>query len=157
MIGGGSGGVVVENCCHLLWGRCGLKSEFIWSPAPTYPSPSVRKVWIEINIFTPALHPDARKVWIEIYDTMADFLREYGHLLWGRCGLKFTITAFSDRLSLSPSVRKVWIEIKADVAYFAKGWRHLLWGRCGLKFFVLRHSVDVQGHLLWGRCGLKFH
>ena len=64
------------------------------------PSPSARKVWIEIDAFTSPIgtnlmSPSARKVWIEIQIAMVSSLRGIG----------------------SPSARKVWIEIILQMSF----------------------------------------
>ena len=105
-----------DNHRHLPQGRCGLKlytsNRFLkchlvtfrkegvdWNRLPqtqaarTPESPSARKVWIEISIFTasPPVLPR--------------------HLPQGRCGLKYQKESRRDSRGGSPSARKVWIEI----------------------------------------------
>ena len=137
MIGGGSGGVVVENCCHLLWGRCGLKFQGLSHIRMHNWSPSVRKVWIEMCDFEEFAMKQLVTFCEEGVDWNHQFCNLTGqsivtfceegvdwngevsgafsnlvcHLLWGRCGLKFYCVFFGRRNMRSPSVRKVWIEI----------------------------------------------
>jgi len=81
-----------------------------------------------------------------------------GHLLWGRCGLKYHtgpdfylhmsspsvrkvwiemhLLIMPLHVSSSPSVRKVWIEMSPCWLLVLLVYRHLLWGRCGLKWLV---------------------
>ena len=109
-----------------------------WAKKGRDESPSVRKVWIEIQSYSAqdwlmCLSPSVRKVWIEIWfcilllllpmvtfceegvdwngSVMSLLARAASHLLWGRCGLKCMWEYARENLIVSPSVRKVWIEI----------------------------------------------
>ena len=84
---------LVSGSSHLLWGRCGLKYRGRSIILVMKRSPSVRKVWIEISRLITSFRykssPSVRKVWIEIVASTNKPFKTGGHLLWGRCGLKY--------------------------------------------------------------------
>ena len=168
---------------HLPRGRCGLKFYQAHLSSPPNPSPSARKVWIEIirtsfnygcisvtfreegvdwNYFRSILShscsqsPSARKVWIEILQKCTP----QGGSLWSPSARKVWIEIDSDYELLvkngSPSARKVWIEI-----------RNYHWSTSICVVTFREEGVDWNSskictcnssccHLPRGRCGLKY-
>ena len=144
---------------HLPRGRCGLKWLTPDHPECLKPSPSARKVWIEMFCM-PRVQGQLRR-----------------HLPRGRCGLKFMSIGFFPFNCSSPSARKVWIEILSlpivlhvyVVTFREEGvdWNsesillakvrygHLPRGRCGLKCQSPKKPQKIMCHLPRGRCGLK--
>ena len=101
---------------HLLWGRCGLKWRCWQCCYTVIPSPSVRKVWIEIFlVFLISYSLFCHLLWgrcgLKCVIAMGYRAKDPRHLLWGRCGLKYPSLSAALRLLVSPSVRKVWIEM----------------------------------------------
>jgi len=150
-----------------------------------HPSPSVRKVWIEISAWLPSI----RHALVTFCEEGVDWNmlnrgkepKRRGHLLWGRCGLKYCRpddTGASGELS--PSVRKVWIEMLVwkggiqwkKVTFCEEGvdWNYtavLFPYRCHSSPSVRKVWIEMlmpysplaksHSHLLWGRCGLKYY
>ena len=149
----------------------------------SYLSPSIRRVWIEIDIvimfFSFYQSPSIRRVWIEIYADLLDYAEKHGHPPYGGCGLKFfcklvflivsivtlhtegvdwnttAIKTYGD-VGASPSIRRVWIEISQFRKLTFPYNRHPPYGGCGLKLFSLPlYDVVWTCHPPYGGCGLK--
>ena len=100
---------------HLPQGRCGLKSVSSISTILCSPSPSARKVWIEIK-------------WVS-------FETKWKYVTFRKEGVDWNMSPsfFSTSSSSSPSARKVWIEIAKVKLTSVTRKSHLPQGRCGLK------------------------
>ena len=142
---------------HLPRGRCGLKSSIRKTGGYQKPSPSARKVWIEINVNQNLCNgfasPSARKVWIEITS-----LSLFSVYLSSPSARKVWIeirSCFCRLLGdiLSPSARKVWIEIRKTLPDCQMLRSHLPRGRCGLKYQLLElrltHPVSPSARKVW--------
>ena len=103
--------------CHPPHGGCGLKFAVASKNILLLPSPSTRRVWIEIKSSSAALCSISS-----------------GHPPHGGCGLKWVKLAFWSIFILSPSTRRVWIEITAKSKTCRAVRRHPPHGGCGLKF-----------------------
>ena len=145
---------------HLPRGRCGLKCAPSVPLPGTHPSPSARKVWIEI------CRKERRSV------------QDWCHLPRGRCGLKYVSLSRSEELYIV-TFREEGVDWNIssncplfyfDVTFREEGvdWNQMLpccqWyilghlprGRCGLKLSSEEAmNAANTGHLPRGRCGLK--
>ena len=101
--------------CHLPQGRCGLKSTCNTLLLTPMPSPSARKVWIEILMrwyWRALMFVTFRKEGVDWNVINLNWCGGWKrHLPQGRCGLKSDTVSMLLSVLSSPSARKVWIEI----------------------------------------------
>ena len=121
--------------CHPPCGGCGLKSSDTADVRFRRKSPSVWRVWIEMNgcfnTFEPKIcHPPC-----------------------GGCGLKLFWFQRCSFFDMSPSVWRVWIEICYHFKVLRSFYGHPPCGGCGLKYLSDVYPDRSLDHSLYGKRG----
>ncbi len=125
---------------------------------PFLVSPSVWRVWIEINCIYKHRRirqwsPSVWRVWIEIFCLRFCFPFCLGHPPCGGCGLKSIWTSRHPFSFLSPSVWRVWIEICYHFKVLRSFYGHPPCGGCGLKYLSDVYPDRSLDHSLYGKRG----
>ena len=147
------------------------------------PSPSTRRVWIEIGgvvhhhgqagghpprggcglkslgacSWKPGLsHPPRGGCGLK-YVAPGVLVQQEGHPPRGGCGLKCLCRQWWTFAAPSPSTRRVWIEISACLSPASSGKSHPPRGGCGLKFICVVHLEAVPESPSTRRVWIEIH
>ena len=151
--------IMKEYLRHLPRGRCGLKFGIALHTDILLPSPSARKVWIEMYMLVRSRWKNGvtfRKEGVDWNNTVT-CLGLTDIVTFRKEGVDWNYRIGERRGANQVTFRKEgvdWNKIMSRSKYDSLS--HLPQGRCGLKLCVLIVSSSHMCHLPQGRCGLKF-